>query len=53
MGQDGASVTGKAAQRQLWGPRIGDAAASQKGMLCQHKGVYWHKGHGLLGIPLF
>lgn len=46
MGQDGASVTGEAAQRQLWGPRIGHAAAFQNGMLTKvftdiKDMVYW------------
>lgn len=33
----GAKVTAEAAQRELWGPGIGDVAGFQKRILCQKK----------------
>lgn len=41
----GAKVTAEAAQRELWGPGIGDVAGFQKRILCQKKDVYRYEGH--------
>lgn len=44
----GASVTGEAAQRELWDPRLGDVSGFLRAILCEEKDVYVYKRHDFL-----